>query len=133
MIIELKRSECAILSLVLKGKWFDMIASGEKREEYRMATDYWLKRLENWDRHPAGTPVVEFRLGYANNALRMAFWVLGLNTESGMKTYALVDSDTYKPRHPDWGEPDEPHFFIRLGGLVKLQDESEAADADCPL
>lgn len=128
-MIELKRSACAILSLVLKGKWFDMIASGEKREEYRMATDYWLKRLANWDLHPAGTPVVEFRLGYANNAPRMVFWVFGLNTASGMKTYALVDSDTDKPRHPDWGEPDEPHFFIRLGGRVKLQDESETANA----
>ena len=43
-MIELKRSSCAILPLVLKGKWFDMIERGEKREEYRMATDYWLKR-----------------------------------------------------------------------------------------
>lgn len=34
---QLKRSECAILPLVLKGKWYDMIASGEKREEYRDA------------------------------------------------------------------------------------------------
>ena len=37
-MIELKRSSCAILPLVLKGKWFDMIERGEKREEYRMAT-----------------------------------------------------------------------------------------------
>ena len=49
-MIELKRSKCSILSLVLKGKWFDMIASGEKREEYRLPTRYWRKRLHNWDR-----------------------------------------------------------------------------------
>ena len=124
-MIELKRRCCAILPLVLKGKWFDMIERGEKREEYRMATDYWLKRLANWDLHPAGTPVVEFRLGYAKNAPRVAFWVFGLNTESGMKTDALVDRDTDKPRHPEWGEPDEPHFFIKLGGRVELQDDCE--------
>ena len=129
LMIELKRSACAILSLVLKGKWFDMIASGEKREEYRMATDYWLKRLANWDLHPAGTPIVEFRLGYAKDAPSMAFWVFGLNTESGMKTYALVDRDTDKPRHPEWGEPTEPHFFIKLGGRVELQDDCEVPDA----
>jgi hypothetical protein len=128
-MIELKRSSCAILPLVLKGKWFDMIERGEKREVYRMATDYWLKRLDNWDRHPAGTPVAEFRRGYAKAAPRMAFWCFGLNTESGMKTYALVDRDTDKPRHPDWGEPDEPHFFIKLGGLVKLQAGIEVPDA----
>lgn len=27
----LKRSECSILPLVLKGKWYDMMASGVKR------------------------------------------------------------------------------------------------------
>ena len=128
-MIELKRSSCAILPLVLKGKWFDMIERGEKREEYRMATDYWLKRLANWDLHSAGTPIVEFRLGYAKDAPSMAFWVFGLNTESGMKTYALVDRDTDKPRHPDWGEPDEPHFFIKLGGRVELQDDCEVPNA----
>lgn len=68
---------------------------------------------------------MEFRLGYAKNAPRMAFWVFGLNTASGMKIYALVDRDTNKPRHPNWGEPDQPHFFIALGGLVKLRNESE--------
>lgn len=31
---QLKRSQCSILPLVLRGKWYDMIAAGEKREEY---------------------------------------------------------------------------------------------------
>jgi len=34
-----------ILYLTLKKKWFDMIVSGEKREEYRGVTDYWMIRL----------------------------------------------------------------------------------------
>ena len=114
------RSDCAVLKLVLKRKWYEMIERGEKREEYRAATDYWLKRLANWDLHPAGTPVVEFRLGYSKNAPRMAFWVFGQNTVGGMRTYALVDRETEKLRHPEWGEPDEPHFVIRLGGPVSL-------------
>lgn len=38
---KLKRSECAVLTLVLKGKWYDMIEGGEKREEYRDSTPYW--------------------------------------------------------------------------------------------
>jgi len=33
------------LRLTLKGKWFDMILSGEKLEEYREIKDYWFKRL----------------------------------------------------------------------------------------
>lgn len=34
-----------ILHLTLKKKWFDMIASGEKKEEYREIKPYWASRL----------------------------------------------------------------------------------------
>lgn len=41
------------LQLTLKKKWFDMIKSGEKKEEYREIKPYWIKRLIsddfNWD------------------------------------------------------------------------------------
>lgn len=35
------------LHLSLKRKWFDMIARGEKNEEYREIKPYWLKRFCN--------------------------------------------------------------------------------------
>ena len=70
---KLKRSECAVLTLVLKRKWYDMIASCEKREEYRDYTLYWRKRIGKWEntnscKHPkfyqmrAGVPN-PFRVG----------------------------------------------------------------------
>jgi len=34
-----------VLHLTLKKKWFDMIASGEKKEEYREIKPYWASRL----------------------------------------------------------------------------------------
>lgn len=34
-----------ILNLVLKHKWYDMIASDEKLEEYREITHHWMSRL----------------------------------------------------------------------------------------
>jgi hypothetical protein len=34
-----------VLHLNLKRKWFNMIKSGEKKEEYRELTNYWFKRL----------------------------------------------------------------------------------------
>ena len=34
------------LHLNLKAEYFDAIARGEKREEYRLATPYWRRRLE---------------------------------------------------------------------------------------
>jgi len=35
------------LTIPVKGIYFDQIASGEKREEYRLVTSYWIKRLRN--------------------------------------------------------------------------------------
>lgn len=36
------------LHLVLKSKWFDKIASGEKTSEYRECKPYWNKRLTDF-------------------------------------------------------------------------------------
>ena len=48
-----------ILHLTLKRKWFDLIAKGEKKEEYRLAKPYWYQRLfqREYDE-------VHFRNGY---------------------------------------------------------------------
>ena len=35
------------LHLVLKRKWWDMIARGEKKEEYREVCEYWETRILN--------------------------------------------------------------------------------------
>ena len=37
-----------VLDLVLKKKWYDMIESGEKTEEYREIKPYWEKRLVDY-------------------------------------------------------------------------------------
>jgi len=108
---KLKRGDCAILPLVLRRKWFDEIRLGGKREEYRACTPYWAIRLSNWDNAPAEHHVVEFRLGYAKNAPRMAFcspW------------YTATD----ECRHPEWGEPDTLHYIIILGERVELEQEA---------
>ena len=51
------------LHLTLKKNWFDLILSGEKKEEYREIKPYWEKRLmgKTYDK-------VIFRNGYATNA-----------------------------------------------------------------
>ena len=37
-----------ILNLVLSYKWYDMIASGEKKEEYREYKRYWRRRFSTF-------------------------------------------------------------------------------------
>lgn len=34
------------LTLSLKRKWFDLIKAGEKKEEYRECSEYWIRRFE---------------------------------------------------------------------------------------
>ena len=106
----LPRSKCAILPLVLKKKWFDEIRLGGKREEYRACTPYWAIRLSNWDNTDATAHVVEFRLGYAKDAPRVAY---------NSPWYTSTDDC----RHPEWGEPDGLHYIIFLGQPVILKGE----------
>lgn len=106
-MLKLKRSACAVLPLVLKGKWYDMIERGEKTEEYRAASPYWAIRLSNWD-DDGRKCVVEFRRGYGHDAPRMAF-------------ESPVYFHTTEPEHPEWGEPDGPHYMIVLAERVILE------------
>ena len=66
--------------LTLKKQWFDMILSGQKKEEYREVKPYWTKRFENYfGRHydfSNGEPeavwneekkMIVFRNGYGSN------------------------------------------------------------------
>lgn len=52
-----------MLHLTLKKKWFDMILSGLKKEEYREMKPYWNKRLlgKTYD-------FICFRNGYSKHA-----------------------------------------------------------------
>ncbi len=116
----LRRSSCAVLPLVLRREWYDMIDRGEKLEEYRDATQYWNTRIRNWWTASDGFPgspvrVVEFRHGYARDARRMAFEVnllWGYDNDAPFKLYV---------RPPEWGETDTPHSIIVLGERVNLE------------
>lgn len=103
-----------ILHLSLKTKWFKMIESGEKREEYRELKPYWYKRLgkdyylpgqSKWYRY---YDVVEFTLGYPkkdDTSRRMTFEITSIETGKG---------------NPQWGAPtDKSVFIIKLGRRIK--------------
>lgn len=65
-----------MLILPIKKKWFEMILSGEKTEEYREVKPYWTTRFEKlfefapYDGYPTGSDIHEviFRNGYGSNA-----------------------------------------------------------------
>lgn len=56
-----------MLTLPIKKKWFDMILSGEKKEEYREIKPYYKSRLD--DKYIYGEKFeVIFRNGYSKNS-----------------------------------------------------------------
>lgn len=60
-----------MLTLPIKKKWFDMILSGEKKEEYRSINDYYGTRFRNVWGYPAywGEPhKIRLRNGYASTS-----------------------------------------------------------------
>ena len=81
------------LHLVLKGKWYDMIDRGEKKEEYRENTSYWMKRIGKL--HDA----VCFHKGYTNTTMTFA-----------------IEGKSYGYGNPEWGAPkDRKVLKIQLG------------------
>lgn len=84
----------SVLHLRLKRQWFDEIASGRKRVEFRARTDYWRKRLE--DKH---FDEIRFVNGYGSDRPWMRVAYEGL----------------YKSR---WN--DEPAYALRLGEVLEI-------------
>lgn len=82
------------LHLVLKHKWFEMIAAGVKTEEYREMTDYWKKRIfDKWTE----IDYVVFHRGYTNVTLKcfLQFVTIGL----GKKSMGAEDGKVYYVLH----------------------------------
>jgi hypothetical protein len=113
--MKLNRSECAVLPLVLKGWWFDMIASGKKREEYRDYKPYWKSRISNWVNHQ--------KEGW-DNISNNKWLVIGFS-HGYKKPDMFFLLHRYEVRegavHLEWGEPRAPHFVLVLGERVELE------------
>ena len=60
------------LHLTLKRKWFDMILTGIKKQEYRELKKYWIKRLIDFKTMEAiHYDTITFSNGYSKNARKM--------------------------------------------------------------
>lgn len=85
-----------ILYLPLKAKWYEMIESGVKTEEYREIKRYWSKRL-----FFKGFTHVKFSYCYTNRTM----------------TFEL-ERITIGKGNPEWGAPTEDVFIIKLGKRI---------------
>lgn len=97
------------LFLPLKAKWYDMIESGEKTEEYREIKNYWADRLHSTALQDIAKgeffkkfDTVTFSFGYTKR--RMIFECKGIVEGKGK---------------PEWGAPEEDVYIIKLGKRIR--------------
>ena len=85
-----------VLDLVVRYKWYDMILSDEKREEYR--------DIKKWRNRIIGKPYthVRFRRGYTSTSQILRF-----------------DGVAVGIGRPEWGAPKEEVLIIKLGERYK--------------
>lgn len=89
------------LHLTLKKRWFDLIASGVKTQEYREIKPYWEKRLIGSD-----YDLVSFRNGYSKTSPTVTVRLLSITKGIGL---------------PMWGAPaGEKVFILWLGEIILL-------------
>ena len=102
-----------MLVLPIKKKWFDMIKSGEKKEEYREIKPYWFTRFvnnigglydENLVIHLAKGRVI-FQNGYQKNAPKIMCKV-DITTNYGKK---------------EWGaEPNKLYYVLKILSVEEI-------------
>ena len=111
--------------LVLKRRWYDMIESGEKTEEYRAITPYWIKRLfistippysyfykhpgelKEWVNSGAYKPreIATFFMGYSKGRPQFSKEIRSIHVGTG---------------RPEWGaEPGKEYLVITLGERIR--------------
>lgn len=117
-----------VLHLNLKKKWFDAIASGDKKHEYRDVKPYWITRFvqtfgaphscEDFNfthlgykmsmEAPVHYDVVEFKNGYKKDAPTMQVEIKDITVDIGKEK---------------WGaELGKSYFVIKLGTILSIKN-----------
>lgn len=104
-----------VLHLTLKKKWFDMIASGIKKEEYREDKMYWKNRLVKegyWHSQTCKDfDIVRFKNGYSKDARTLDIECLGIRS-----------AEVFEMNKAWYDEYDKGKvFIITLGNILTLQ------------
>ena len=114
------------LTLFLKKKWFDMIASGEKTEEYREIKPYWEKRLLDYDAINRDYEMLMFRrfmVGKGVNPLEYPRGFTHVRFHRGYTKITMtfeIDSITFGKGKEEWGAELGKMYFV-----IKLKRRSE--------
>lgn len=115
-----------VLNLVLKGNWYDMIACGEKTEEYREIKPYWIKRLclafvvDERCHTCVGDHCIECLHKKGDNYETWKFDAVRFHRGYSKVTKMFsIEDITIGLGNPKWGAPNKIVFIIKLGKRLK--------------
>lgn len=107
------------LKLTLTKKWFALVLSGEKKEEYREIKKHWVQRfvtqkytLQDYQRHGVIDSItgnaeyysenkmeqfdfVEFTNGYSKNSPKVTIECLGITISPGKTEHGAIEGNRY--------------------------------------
>ena len=128
-----------VLHLTLISRWFNMVASGEKREEYREITPYWIRRLLTNENAPCETKgenkewvenmFFDIQNGHDPKEVMDAYhcdfkefdaalFVNGYGSTRPRTCWVVKHIETGTGR-PEWGAvPGRRYFIIKLGAEI---------------
>ena len=106
-----------MLTLPIKKKWFDMILSGEKKEEYREIKDYWFVRFQD---AIGSYDYLAFECTGVSLGFRVRF-------RNGYKPDSpSFDADVHlemRTGRPEWGaEPNRLYYVLVIEGIRNGQE-----------
>ena len=87
-------AEGRVLRMTLKRKWYDMIASGEKTEEYREIKPYWTTRFKDFLVKKPFDYII-FKNGYSSDSPEMKVELLDIQFGISKKEWSGEISDCY--------------------------------------
>lgn len=102
-----------ILHLNLKTNWFELIYSGEKKEEYREIKPFWNRifssniKIKGKFYHPTDV-IICFSNGYSKTRKQMFLECTGMLIREGKQ---------------EWGaEPGKRYYVLKLGNIIKNEN-----------
>lgn len=102
-----------VLHLTVTRQWFDMIASGEKKEDYREIKMYWATRLTG------GFPNV-YGIDRNNPDFKEFDYIHFKDGYNRPRTMNVEWKGAAMGRgRPEWGAPDKDVYIIKLGNRLK--------------
>lgn len=114
-----ERTASPYLHLPMKKVWYDMIKSGEKKEEYRELKSHWSSRIGTWLRAHNENPTTTKPVIWEATGKMMPILFFNGYHKNAPSFIGYCDRIEYREeaKHPEWGECEYKnalHFVFRI-------------------